>query len=95
MARDTALMARRWIVRGRVQGVGFRDFVQRRALEIGVRGFVRNLSDGSVEVVGAGTVRQLDELAGHLHKGPWLSEVRAVDETEAAVPSQDSFVVRY
>jgi acylphosphatase len=87
--------ARRWVVRGRVQGVGFRDFVQRRAIEIGVRGYVRNLSDGSVEVVAAGSARQLAELAGYLHKGPWLSEVRAVEESETAIPAQESFVVRY
>ena len=42
--------ARRWIVRGRVQGVGFRYFAQRAAAELGLTGYVRNLDDGRVEV---------------------------------------------
>jgi acylphosphatase len=95
MARKDPTIARRWIVRGRVQGVGFRFFVLRCATGIGVRGHVRNLGDGGVEVVAAGSRRQLDELAGYLHTGPLLSEVRAVEESETAIPAQKSFVLRH
>ena len=48
--------ARRWLIRGRVQGVGFRYFAQRAAAELGLTGYVRNLDDGRVEVYAAGRI---------------------------------------
>src|SRR6185312_12241701 len=66
--------ARRWLVTGRVQGVGFRAFVERSGQNIGVTGWVRNLDDGRVEAYAVGTPAQLDELAARLHQGPPLSE---------------------
>ena len=83
--------ARRWYVRGRVQGVGFRNFAQRAAVELGLVGYARNLDDGRVEVYGVGPVAKLDELAGMLHKGPRWSDVRGVEEQEAAVQEYGSF----
>lgn len=87
--------ARRYLVRGRVQGVGFRDFVQRAAIEIGVTGFVRNLDDGRVEAVAVGTPAQLAEFAGRLHRGPRWSEVRGVEESEHALLQSDGFSIKY
>ena len=55
------LAARRWFVSGRVQGVGFRYFVQDRAEELGVKGWARNLDDGRVEVYGVGDHTALDD----------------------------------
>jgi acylphosphatase len=78
-------------VRGRVQGVGFRWFVEKHAAEIGVKGWTSNLDDGRVEVYAVGTKRQLDELRGWLHKGPAMAEVRGVDEVEAAVEKVSGF----
>ena len=75
--------ARRWFVRGRVQGVGFRYFAQRAAEELGLTGYVRNLDDGRVEVYAIGPETKLSELAGRLHQGPRWAEVRGVDEQEA------------
>lgn len=66
---------RGWTVRGRVQGVGFRFFVMREASDLGLRGTVRNLSDGSVEVVAGGSVEQLEELKSRLRAGPENSNV--------------------
>ena len=54
-------MVQHFLVKGRVQGVGFRWFVQREAAEIGLRGWVRNTDDGHVEVVAAGEPDQLKE----------------------------------
>jgi acylphosphatase len=90
-----ARTARRYIVRGRVQGVGFRDFVQRRATEIGLGGYVRNLDDGRVETVAVGTADQLAEFAGHLHRGPRWSDVRGVEECEHALLQSDGFSIKY
>jgi acylphosphatase len=85
--------ARRWLVRGRVQGVGFRYFAQRAALELGVTGYARNLDDGRVEVYGAGPREALEALAGRLHRGPRWADVRGVEEQEAAVHQYGSFVI--
>jgi acylphosphatase len=76
-------MARRWLVRGRVQGVGFRYFAQRAAAELGLAGYVRNLADGRVEVYAAGPEEKLAQFAARLHRGPQWAEVQGVDEQEA------------
>ena len=81
-------------VRGRVQGVGFRYFVEHSAQALGIRGWVRNVDDGSVEVYAAGTAAQLSDLAGLLWQGPRWAEVRGVDESEAAVENHSGFSVR-
>jgi len=81
-------------VRGRVQGVGFRYFVEQAAKEFGMRGWVRNDDDGSVEVHAEGTAAQLSELAGLLWKGPRWAEVRGVEEAEAAIEGHSEFFVR-
>ena len=75
------------LVRGRVQGVGFRWFVRERARELGVRGWVRNRSDGSVEVEAEGDVASLEELRRTLAKGPAGAQVSGVDELPTAEPS--------
>lgn len=87
-------LAKLFRVRGRVQGVGFRYFVDQLARASGVRGWVRNNDDGTVEVYAIGTKSQLSELAGHLWKGPRWAEVRGVDESEAAIEHHSGFSVR-
>ena len=70
----------RAIVRGRVQGVGFRDYVEIRAHFLRLAGFVRNLPDGrAVEVIAEGPREALDQLIGHLREGPGMSRIDAVD----------------
>ena len=83
--------ARRYLVRGRVQGVGFRWFVQQAAASLQLTGYVRNLDDGRVEVYAAGPVSSLRELNSLLWKGPRFSDVRGVEEIEAAVQQYSSF----
>ncbi len=87
-------VAKLYRVRGRVQGVGFRYFVEQSAKALGIRGWVRNDDDGTVEVYALGTSAQLSELAGMLWQGPRWAEVRGVDETEAAVENHSGFSVR-
>jgi acylphosphatase len=73
-----------YLVKGRVQGVGFRWFVQREASEIGLKGWVRNTAEGHVEVVAAGDPEDLAELKEALRKGSRGSRVDAVIEHELA-----------
>ena len=75
-------MVLHFLVKGRVQGVGFRWFVHREAAEIGLRGWVRNTTDGHVEVVAAGTAEDLAEIRIALHSGSRGSRVDRVLEHE-------------
>jgi len=78
------LQARRFVVRGRVQGVGFRWFVEREAHMLGIAGWVRNNSDSSVEIFAIGTRDQLLGLGSRLRQGPRASRVDDVEESVAA-----------
>ena len=89
------MIARRYLIRGTVQGVGYRYFAQKAAVELNVTGTVRNLDDGSVEVIAVGTSDQLSRFAGRLRTGPRGSQVRGVDEREAAMQQYDSFTIQY
>src|SRR5581483_7636439 len=80
---EKAVQARRFVVRGRVQGVGFRWFVEREAHILGIAGWVRNNADSSVEVLAMGTPEQLAGLRSRLHQGPRAARVDDVQESEA------------
>ena len=73
-------MVLHFLIQGRVQGVGFRWFVQREAGELELRGWVRNTEDGHVEVLAAGDPADLDELRLSLKRGPRGSRVDRVIE---------------
>lgn len=73
-------MVQHFLVKGRVQGVGFRWFVQREAAELGLRGWVRNTEDGHVEVLAAGEPDQLKDLMKALGQGSRGSRVDEVIE---------------
>ena len=89
------VIARRYLIAGRVQGVGFRYFVERVANELGIAGYTKNMEDGQVEVYAIGTAERLSELAGYLWKGPRLSDVRGVREIEAPVERYTDFRIEY
>ncbi|MEK6302694.1 MAG: acylphosphatase [Acidobacteriota bacterium] len=76
------IIARRFIVRGRVQGVGFRYFAIRAARECGVVGTVRNLGDGSVEAIAEGSTEAIGAFRLEMEQGPSYSHVTNVDEWE-------------
>ncbi len=75
-------MVMHFLVKGRVQGVGFRWFVHREASELGLKGWVRNTEDGDVEILVAGEAEDLTELREALRKGPRGSRVDSVTQHE-------------
>ena len=79
-----AIETRRYLVTGRVQGVGFRWFVEHAAVKIGVAGWVRNRADGRVEVLASGSREKLHDLYTHLKQGPPASRVDNVEVEDAA-----------
>ena len=76
---DPAIIGAEIIVEGRVQGVGFRGFAQRRASQLGLGGFVMNLKDGRVRARAEGTRRVIEQLVRDLEKGSPLSRVERVN----------------
>jgi acylphosphatase len=69
-------------VSGKVQGVGFRAFVQKEAVALGVQGWVKNLADGRVEAVAEGLKEKVDALLEKMKKGPAAAHVEKVDVME-------------
>lgn len=88
--------AERWrlMVRGRVQGVGYRAGCCRRANELGLSGWVRNLPDGSVEVEAEGLPQHLAELVLWCEKGPLRAQVSGLGTTRVAATGDDWFEIR-
>jgi acylphosphatase len=88
------MSARRFLISGRVQGVGYRYFAERSAHETGVTGWARNLADGRVEVYANGTTAELDDFEARLRIGPRFSDVRSVEATEVPVLELSGFHIR-
>jgi acylphosphatase len=88
------LPAYRYLVQGRVQGVGYRYFVLRQADALGVSGFARNGPDGVVEVVAEGADAALAELEARLREGPAFCEVTAVERESIAPRGDAGFHIR-
>ena len=80
--QSPSLVGRRWVLRGRVQGVGFRWYVLSHAQTLGVRGWVRNTPDGDVEVVALASGDTIDKLDAVLAKGPPGARVVEVLRTD-------------
>lgn len=80
----SASVTQRAVFRGRVQGVGFRDFVERQAERTGVSGWVRNRRDGTVEAVFAGSPEQVQATIEACRRGPRSANVEGVDVTAAS-----------
>jgi DNA ligase D-like protein (predicted 3'-phosphoesterase) len=94
MADQADAMAVRAVVRGRVQGVGFRDAAVRRASALGVLGWVRNAEDGGVLVHAEGAKAAVEELLGFLREGPRAAQVEDVDVEQVKVEGHEQFAVR-
>ena len=75
--------SKRYIVRGRVQGVGFRWFVDHEARQLGLAGWVRNNIDGTVELLAMGNEQQLATLKRRLQQGPRAARVDELQELPA------------
>ncbi|HJW13189.1 MAG TPA: acylphosphatase [Thermoanaerobaculia bacterium] len=87
------MIARRAVVFGRVQGVGFRFFAERAASETGVVGWVRNRPDGAVETVVEGDAAAVARYLERLRSGPPGSRVSSLVEEEVVVREYDSFEI--
>ena len=83
-----------FLVRGRVQGVGFRYWTRHRANLLGLKGWVRNRPDGTVEGVMKGREEQLDNMLEQLHCGPPGARVEAVEVGSSCDEIPDDFLIR-
>ena len=88
-------VARHYLVRGRVQGVGYRYFALESAIRLGLRGYVRNLWNGEVEAVAEGEEVLLARFRAALQQGPGLARVDEVIEEETPLTDRySSFEIR-
>ena len=88
-------LARRYLISGRVQGVGFRVFAWTTAGREGLHGWVRNLPDGRVEIAAEGEADALERFDRHVRSGPPGAKVDHVDATEEGVSGTDAgFLMR-
>lgn len=88
------MAAYRYLVHGRVQGVGYRYFVLREAEALAVSGFARNLPDGRVEILAEGSEETLGEFEARLREGPAFASVAGVERTPVAPRGGQGFHVR-
>ena len=86
--------AARYVVQGRVQGVGYRYFVLRHAEELGIAGYAKNQADGTVEVVAEGASAALQQLEERLNEGPSFSHVSHVEREAIQERGATGFHVR-
>ena len=94
MEQDKIVRVHSW-VQGRVQGVGFRAFVQQNAMQIGVTGWVRNVGCNTVEAVAEGTKEQIERFLEMIKRGPSVSRVdESREEWEQVTGEFKSFGVK-
>lgn len=86
-------MATRFLIEGRVQGVGYRDWCRREALSRGLTGYVRNLRDGRVEAVFDGPHEVIDAMVAACREGPPAASVSAIGLDAIDAPSVDGVVI--
>ena len=85
------MAAKRLIIAGQVQGVGFRHWLASSAEAAGLAGWVRNRRDGSVEALIAGETAAVEELVRQCRRGPRLAVVTSIDEEFADAPEEPGF----
>ncbi len=83
--------AKRLVIAGEVQGIGYRDWMVAKARELGVSGWVRNRRDGTVEALIAGEVASVEELARLCRRGPRMAQVSSISEDLAEAPAEPGF----
>lgn len=91
---DTTKICLHCLVEGRVQGVFYRDAASRKAKELNVTGWIRNLSDGRVEVKVCGNLEQVESFRDWLWDGPPAADVTDVTVEEQAWEEHDGFEVK-
>ncbi|MEA2740919.1 MAG: acylphosphatase, partial [Acetobacteraceae bacterium] len=83
--------AKRLVIAGRVQGVGYRAWMAHKATQLGISGWVRNRPDGAVEALIAGDIASVEELSRLCRRGPRLAEVSSIDEDLVEAPEDPGF----
>ena len=83
--------AKRLLIAGRVQGVGYRTWMLQKATVLGLSGWVRNRADGKVEALIAGDMAAVEELSRACRRGPRYAEVSSIDEEMADPPEEEGF----
>jgi acylphosphatase len=86
--------AYRYVVRGRVQGVGYRYFALKTAEQLGLAGFARNRPDGTVEVIAEGDEGLLEDFLARLKEGPSFARVEGVERTDSPRRGDSGFHIR-
>ncbi|WP_288039456.1 acylphosphatase [Acidiphilium sp.] len=85
------MIAKHLILSGRVQGVGFRDWMVTRARRLALAGWVRNRADGTLEALVAGDAPAVEELLRACRRGPRLARVTSIEEDLAPPPDTPGF----
>ncbi len=85
------MIAKLLLIQGRVQGVGYRNWMVDKARQLGISGWVRNRVDGSVEALISGAVAAVEELSRLCRRGPRLAEVSSITEDLAEPPVETGF----
>lgn len=85
MGKTSEKVAKKYLIFGRVQGVGFRFFAEDWANQLGIRGYAKNLWDGNVEVYAIGDPAALEEFKRRLAQGPRSARVTNLQESDAPV----------
>lgn len=88
-------VCRRCIVSGKVQGVFFRAATCQKASELGIKGWVRNVTNGDVEVFACGDSAKLDDFTQWLWQGPEQADVKDVSVRQAEATNYGDFTIRY
>ncbi len=88
------MRAKRVVIQGRVQGVGYRDWMVAQARALGVHGWVRNRADGAVEALVYGEIDAVEELLRACRLGPRLASVSRIEEDWADPPEEPGFIRR-
>lgn len=83
------------LIHGRVQGVGFRYFIQHTAKNLGIKGYVKNLADGTVEILAQGELLTVKKLKSEVIKGNGFSKVTRVDESNIETKEYSDFKIKY
>lgn len=89
-----SLIARRFIIKGRVQGVNYRRFAAFEASALGIDGYAKNLNDGDVEVVAEGMPENIDLLASKLSKGPPAAKVDKITAKDVGRKGYQGFTIK-
>jgi acylphosphatase len=85
------MIAKQLVIAGRVQGIGYRDWMTEKARALGLSGWVRNRRDGTVEALIAGDVDAVEELSRLCRRGPPLAQVTSITEDLAEPPDEPGF----